>query len=392
MLFRSSDNWGSGEYAAVEGSILYNCTLTGNSGWSGAVFGCDLYNCTIANSYRGCAVQQCTLYDCIVRDNLEGGAFASALLNCVVVGNSAGGIVEGGIAINCIVYYNSGGNYDDTYTQLNFCCTTPLPSSGIGNVIDPPLFMDMAAGDFRLREDSPCIDAGTNLLGFEIWGRDGRGPAVVGHVTDSTDFLGNTRFIDGNGDGIVAWDIGAHEFIPESLAQVVNIHDLGLLAAIRVALNRPTGDLTVGDMERLTVLDASRQARGPNAPLIQSLQGLQAARNLTRLDLSGPGGPEATPNLALNGFSPLAGLGNLTELKLADDGLTQLTLPEGLTNLRYLNVLGNPITYLAVPKSMDLSQLVIEGFPIEKVTILLRIGPAMVEADGKGSCKNMFRW
>ena len=33
-----------------------------------------------------------------------------------------------------------------------------------------------------------------------------------GHITDPTDILGNSRFIDGNGDGTVAWDIGAYEF------------------------------------------------------------------------------------------------------------------------------------------------------------------------------------
>ena len=49
-------------------------------------------------------------------------------------------------------------------------------------------------------EGAPCIDAGTNLL------------AVLGYAFEPTDILGNTRLIDGDGDGRVAWDIGAYEF------------------------------------------------------------------------------------------------------------------------------------------------------------------------------------
>ncbi|MBP9900982.1 MAG: hypothetical protein V9H26_01505 [Verrucomicrobiota bacterium] len=104
------------------------------------------------------------------------------------------------------------------YQANNFSCTSPLPTNGVGNITGHPLFMDMAADDFRLREESPCIDAGTNLMGFpmkvwryvpEIWDFDW---VVVGHITDPTDMLGNTRFIDGNFDGTVAWDMGAYEF------------------------------------------------------------------------------------------------------------------------------------------------------------------------------------
>ncbi len=78
-----------------------------------------------------------------------------------------------------------------------------------------------------------------------------------------------------------------------------------------------------------------------------------------------------------------AGLRGLRELHLAGNQLTSLALPEGLANLRYLEVRENPISYLAVPELMDLSQLVLEGFPLDQVTIvMLRIGPAKVRSDG----------
>ena len=79
--------------------------------------------------------------------------------------------------------------------------------------------MDMAAGDFRLREESPGIDAGTNLLGIAFtyhtrtYDPDtGEEIMGVGYITDPTDILGNTRLIDGNFDGEATWDIGPYEF------------------------------------------------------------------------------------------------------------------------------------------------------------------------------------
>jgi hypothetical protein len=140
----------------VLSSTLYNCTLTGNAGGLDGTF----YNCTIVDN----------------QGNVSGAAF------------------------NSVLYYNAGGNYAEG-TTLHYCCTSPLPTNGVGNITGPPLVMDLAAGDFRLREDSPCIDAGANLALLN-----------AGYSYEPTDILGNTRFIDGNGDGLVAWDIGAYEF------------------------------------------------------------------------------------------------------------------------------------------------------------------------------------
>jgi len=74
--------------------------------------------------------------------------------------------------------------------------------------------VDVAKSDFRLQKNSPCIDAGTNLVEFKATFTDPDTGAIslLAYETDPTDILGNTRFIDGNGEGIVAWDIGAYEY------------------------------------------------------------------------------------------------------------------------------------------------------------------------------------
>jgi hypothetical protein len=217
------------------GSMLYNCTLTGNSTpyGGGGVLGCTLFNCTLTNNSAnsGGGASGGTLYNCIVTSNsawIGGGAFGGTLYNSTLAGNSAdwGGGVAGGTLYNSIAYYNTapnGANYftgsvpegPEVSTLLNYSCTTPIPTEGIGNITGPPLFLDMAAGDFRLREASPCIDAGTNLVGFVMMATNvdtGEAYVSASYACEPTDILGNTRFIDGNGDGVVAWDIGAYEF------------------------------------------------------------------------------------------------------------------------------------------------------------------------------------
>lgn len=264
-----SDNYSPGEGGGAYQSTLYNCTVTGNSAYKGggadvctlinctltgnsasygggAIWG-TLYNCTVtgnggAYSYGGGGAFESTLYNCTLTGNSAmakrdedglysgygGGALFSMLYNCTVTGNSArvgGGGAAGNTLYNCIVYYNTapnGANYFTGFvpewgygasTLLHYSCTTPLPTNGVGNITGPPLFMDMAAGDFRLWESSPCIDAGTNLVGaiVPIWVHV-QELRAMSYPYEPTDILGNTRFIDGNADGTVAWDIGAYEF------------------------------------------------------------------------------------------------------------------------------------------------------------------------------------
>ena len=189
-------------------SMLYNCTLSSNSvtsliGSGGGAHACTLYNCTLSNNSAngqigfGGGATGCTLYNCLLTSNsasIAGGAYQSTLYNCTLGRNSAS--ANGGVLVcvlyNCIVYFNesaSGGANCDSGSQLNYCCTTPQPTNGFGNLTNAPLFVDYTNGNLRLQSNSPCINAGNNA-----------------YVTTATDLDGNPRIVGGT------VDIGAYEY------------------------------------------------------------------------------------------------------------------------------------------------------------------------------------
>jgi Leucine-rich repeat (LRR) protein len=144
-------------------------------------------------------------------------------------------------------------------------------------------------------------------------------------------------------------------------AQVVSVPDPGLNAAILAALGKPAGRLTVQDMLNLTGLSA--YGRG-----ITSLEGLEAAHNLTYLGLS---------LNQLTNFS-VSGLTNLTSLGLDGNSLSSLSLPADLTSLVTLDLEMNPLTSLILPAGGVSLCLLLVAFAIEGVICLMMAAPIML--------------
>jgi hypothetical protein len=236
------------------GGTLFNCALVGNCAFytGGAVSKATLNNCIVSgNSARGGGgTTDSTANNCLLSGNtaanVGGGAYYSILNNCTVVDNQAldsGGGASVGTLNNSIVYNNSapaGTNYAGG--SLQYCCATPL-ATGPGNFTNAPIFVDEVSGNFRLQTNSPCINAGNNLLAIGSVDLDGHprifnGTVDIGayesHVSGSlisyawllqyglpTD--GSADALDPDGDGMNNWQEWIAGTVPTNAASVLKM-------------------------------------------------------------------------------------------------------------------------------------------------------------------------
>ncbi|MDP2894964.1 MAG: choice-of-anchor Q domain-containing protein [bacterium] len=168
LIKGNSAAWQGGGLAFCDGTIRGNL-ITGNVAQSGA--GLHKCNGTLDNNTV-----------CANRATLVGGGMNTCdgtILNCIVWGNTAPGDPE--ISSSSAPGYSRVGGADPGFVDPD------------GPDNDPETYED---NDYRLADESPCIDAGWN----EFW------------MSDAVDLDGNQRIIDGDGDGADIVDMGAYEY------------------------------------------------------------------------------------------------------------------------------------------------------------------------------------
>jgi len=240
-----SSNRGGGVRCASASAVVSNCIITGNSAvLGGGASGGTLINCVLTRNSA----------------DIGGGAYGAKLKNCTCVGNSAssagGGLATIGLStvVNSVVFGNvapTNSNYDsgDPFFRgifdFQYCCTTPLPTNGVGNITNAPLFLDEVGGDLRMQPTSPCINAGRNALAPSEADLDGA-PRIVGGTVDigayefqspssllsyawaqqySLPTDGSVDFIDNDGDGANNWQECRSDTNPTNALSVLRMFD-----------------------------------------------------------------------------------------------------------------------------------------------------------------------
>ncbi len=174
---------------------------------------CEIVGNTADDGGGGVWTIRGSLINCLVADNTcgwrGGGVFGqdmSAVVGCTIAGNEAGEQAGGFWASriakvhNCVIYSNTApanANVRDGASTYDYNCT--IPALGGNCITDAPRFVDAVGGNYRLRRDSPCVNAGNNA-----------------HATMALDLDGCQRIADGT------VDLGAYEYIPWPMLDITN--------------------------------------------------------------------------------------------------------------------------------------------------------------------------
>lgn len=194
-----------------------------------------------------------------------------------------------------------------TFTNPNVSYTLQVNYSGHGTVkIEPEQESYLTGSTVTL-----TAEPGPGSV-FSHW--DG---AITGNTNPATIVMDNTKAVTA-------------VFLTEGATGIV-FADANLEAIVRNAINKPSGPITVEDVQNLTSLDASTK-------LITSLQGIEYLTSLTSLNLS---------TTTLSNINELASLVNLEYLNLSNNEINDISVISNLIHLQELYLNNNQISDIA---------------------------------------------
>lgn len=178
--------------------------LNGNRDRRVAITNCSLaYNRSLVPGFEGGGIT--------VSERHFTGDVTVAIENTIVVQNywGTGAIPDFDQLPEADQIYKDPYGTPPTMTVRNSCFNGGGIFSGANNNINvDPSLTNLDLGDLTLDDQSPCIDRGNTFVDLD--------PLLPGfQKLPDFDLAGQARIVDGNGDGVVAVDMGAYEAQPQ---------------------------------------------------------------------------------------------------------------------------------------------------------------------------------
>ncbi len=230
----------------------------------------------------------------------------------------------------------------------NRTATTLLKITGAVSASNNRLTVEVRDSDGRIFEGVPVtftVTSGGGTL------------SVTNTTTDKKGRAQSTLTLGKESNRVTVSAVGTEHTVTFSdvAEDGVHIPDPILRAAIGAALDVTPGDpISVEEMATLTHFRAKDWTEGASIGL---LTGLEFATNLTELRLG---------NNSITDISPLSGLTNLTTLNLETNSVTDISPLSGLTNLTNLHLTGNHITDISFLS--DLTGLTVLRLEYNRIT------------------------